>query len=91
MVDKSKLEVNFKKKIKELVKHNKSYYSKNRPNVSDSEYDKLKKEILELEKNYKFLNHIKSPSKKFFSPPTSFTASSTQKLNVPINPGRLGD
>ena len=63
MVDKSKLEVNFKKKIKELVKHNKSYYSKNRPKVSDSEYDKLKKELIDLESKFPFLKSIGSVNK----------------------------
>ena len=63
MVDKSKLEVNFKKKIKELVEHNKSYYSKNRPKVSDSEYDKLKKELIDLESKFPFLKSIGSVNK----------------------------
>ena len=63
MVDKSKLEVKFKKKIKELVEHNKSYYSKNRPKVSDSEYDKLKKELIDLESKFSFLKSIGSVNK----------------------------
>ena len=31
------------KKIKELNKHNKYYYQKSRPKITDAEYDKLKK------------------------------------------------
>ena len=50
-------------KIKELNEHNKLYYDKNSPKLTDSEYDKLKKVILDLEKKYNFLDHEKSPSK----------------------------
>ena len=42
------------KKIKELKKHNKLYYENSSPTISDTEYDKLKKEILDLEKNIIF-------------------------------------
>ena len=55
---------NYQLKIKKLNYHNKLYFEKSNPAISDSDYDKLKKEILELEKNYKFLNHNKFPSKK---------------------------
>ena len=48
-------------KIKEFKKHNKLYYDKSSPNISDGEFDKLKAEILELEKKYPFLSKIKSP------------------------------
>ena len=48
-------------KIKEFKKHNKLYYDKSSPNISDGEFDKLKAEILELEKKYPFLSNIKSP------------------------------
>ena len=48
-------------KIKEFKKHNKLYYDKSSPNISDGEFDKLKAEILELEKKYPFLGNIKSP------------------------------
>ena len=50
-------------KISKLEKHNEAYYDKNSPKISDSEYDDLKKEIIDLEKKYKFLDHEKSPSK----------------------------
>ena len=49
----------YKKKLNELIKHNQLYFEKNRPKISDNEYDKLKKEILDLEKKFKFLNHKK--------------------------------
>ena len=49
-------------KIKELRSHNFYYYEKSNPKISDLEYDNLKKEILELEKNYNFLKSKESPS-----------------------------
>ena len=48
--------------LKQLNKHNKYYYEQSKPLISDSEYDKLKLEVLELEKNYKYLNNKKSPN-----------------------------
>ena len=43
------------KKTKLIEKHNKLYYDKDNPSVSDEEYDKLKKEVLELENKNSFL------------------------------------
>ncbi len=51
------------KKIKKINQLNEYYYNKNKPLISDSEYDLFKKEILDLEKKYKFLSHKDSPSK----------------------------
>ncbi len=52
----------YQKKIKLLKKYNRSYYNESNPNVSDKEYDELKKNILELETNHKFLRSKDSPS-----------------------------
>ncbi len=49
----------FKKKVKEIKKHNNLYYNFDNPKISDSDYDKLKKEIISLEQNYKFLKDLK--------------------------------
>ena len=49
-------------KIKELKEHNQHYYEKSSPKISDSEYDKLKKEIVDFEKKYNFLKSKSSPS-----------------------------
>ncbi len=53
----------YKKKIKLIDKFNKSYYNDSNPLVPDRDYDQLKKEILSLEDEYKFLASRKSPSK----------------------------
>ena len=49
-------------KIEEFHKHNKLYYDKNSPTISDEKFDILKKEILDLEKKYNFLKSKLSPS-----------------------------
>ena len=49
-------------KIKELKEHNQHYYEKSSPKISDTKYDKLKKEITEFEKKYSFLKSKSSPS-----------------------------
>ena len=59
----------YQKKIKELKKHNKSYFEDSSPKISDKQYDDIKKEILDLEKNYNFLKSTFSPSKSLgFTP-----------------------
>jgi len=61
------------KKINLLQKHNKSYHNKNKPTVSDQEFDLLKEEILDLENKYKFLKSEYSPSKSVgFTPSKNF-------------------
>ena len=53
----------YKDKIDALLKHNKAYYEKSSPTISDDEYDKLKRKIIDLEKKFKFLDDPNSPSK----------------------------
>ena len=48
----------YKEKIRLLKKHNKLYFNKDNPEISDAEYDSLKKEIVYLEKNNKFLKKL---------------------------------
>ncbi len=63
----------YNKKIKEYEKHNKLYYDKSSPLIPDSEFDKLKKEILDLEKKNPSLKNNKSPSKTVgFKPSKNF-------------------
>ena len=62
---------NYLEKVKILKKHDKSYYNEDSPNVSDQKYDNLKKEILELEKNYSILHKFDSINNKIGYKPSS--------------------
>ncbi len=69
-------------KIKKLKKHNELYYSKDKPQLTDKEYDELKLSILELEKKYDYLTDPNSPSKSVgFKPSKIFKK---QKHKVPM-------
>ena len=61
----------YKKKINILKKHNKYYYDDDNPKISDSEYDKLKFDLLEIEKKYPYLKKISELSKLVGSPPSN--------------------
>ena len=72
-MNKKKIEADYKKKINLFYNYNKNYYNKSNPDVTDVVYDELKKEILSLEKKYKYLNSKKSPSKTVgFKPSKNF-------------------
>jgi len=60
-------------KVKLLEEHNKSYYDKDSPVISDQRYDALKQETLKLEKKYSFLKkHGSIKNKVGFSPSLRF-------------------
>ena len=60
-------------KIKEFNKHNRLYYDESKPIISDAEYDRLKNEIIKLEKKYKYLKNNNSPNLQVgFKPSKSF-------------------
>ncbi len=68
-----KINQDYLKKIKLFQKYNKHYYDLNNPLVNDQEFDKLKLEIIKLEKKYKNLNNINSPSNTIgFRPSKAF-------------------
>ena len=71
MEDNSKIKNKFKKKIETLIKHNKYYYVDDKPKISDSEYDIIKDELRELEKNYPFLKKYGSVEKIIGAPPSN--------------------
>jgi len=72
-MNKKSLQIEYNEKISLINKFNKFYYDDNDPKVTDQKYDKLKKEILELEKKYRFLKSNKSPSKVVgFKPSKNF-------------------
>ena len=64
---------NYNSKVKELIKHNKLYYDKSKPVISDREYDELKKEVKNLELKYNFLKNKNSIINKVgYKPSKSF-------------------
>ena len=75
-MENKKISENYKVKINLFKKYNESYYNKNNSLVSDDDFDKLKQEILDLEKSYKFLNSKYSPSKSIgYKPSKNFSKS----------------
>ena len=62
---------NYLKKVKLIEKYNKSYHDKDAPIISDHKYDELKKETLELEKQYLFLKKYESINNKIGFKPSS--------------------
>ncbi len=70
---KKDLKKKYEAKISEYMRHNKLYYQKDNPIITDSDFDNLKKEILDLEKKFNFLKNKNSPSKSIgFKPSKSF-------------------
>ena len=57
-----KINQEYLKKIKLFQKYNKHYYNLSEPIVKDYEFDKLKLEIINLEKQNNFTIHKDSPS-----------------------------
>ncbi len=63
----------YNKKIKLYDYYNKRYFDENISEISDGDYDNLKKEIIELEKEFKDLKSKNSPSQKIgFKPSKNF-------------------
>ena len=63
----------YNKKIKELKKHNKLYFEKSSPKITDYQYDLIKKEIIDLEKKHVFLKSDFSPSNSLgYAPSKNF-------------------
>ena len=73
MNEKDKVTRDYKKKIATLKKHNKLYFIKDSPEISDARYDQIKKELNSLEQKYPYLKSYGSvdnlvgatPSNKF--------------------------
>ena len=70
MKNKLKLETHYKKKIKKLLSLNKAYFEKDKPIVSDFEFDNLKRELVELSNKYPFLKKIEDLEKIVGSKPS---------------------
>jgi len=72
-MNKALIKKDYLKKIQELQNHNKAYYEKNEPIITDQNYDLLKTQILSLEKKYIFLKNNLSPSNSVgFKPSKNF-------------------
>ena len=54
-MNKKKIEAEFNEKIKLIKRYNESYFNKSKPEVTDEEYDKLKRELQLFETKYEFL------------------------------------
>ena len=73
MSSKTQIIKDYKKKIKNLIKHNKLYFLNDAPEISDQQYDEIKNEVLNLENKYSYLKNLvkekpnvgASPSNKF--------------------------
>ncbi len=70
-MSKEKIIEEYKKKISILEKHNKLYFNDDNPEITDSKYDKLKKEIYDLQKKFKFLNKLSFKSSFVGAPPSN--------------------
>ena len=60
-MNKKKILDEYKKRLKEYEKYNEAYYDKNKPLISDAEFDEFRNNIIRLEKQYSFLKNQKSP------------------------------
>ena len=71
MANKEQIKDIYKKKIKEIKKHNDLYFNKDRPSINDSEYDALKRDIFDLEKKNKYLKDLNLTAGLVGSPPSN--------------------
>ena len=75
-MDKKEIKKLYNSKVNLLKKYNESYFDKNKSIVSDKEYDEIKKEVLDLEKNFSYLVSKYSPSQIVgFKPSKNFKKS----------------
>ena len=61
-MNKKEIQENYNKKIELINDYNRYYYNESSPLISDGEYDEIKRDIILLEKKYKFLKSKNSPS-----------------------------
>ena len=72
-MNKTLIKKNYLETIDKLNKHNRAYYEKNNPIISDQQYDTLKKKIIDLESENKFLKNKESPTQSVgFKPSKNF-------------------
>ena len=61
----------YKKKISILKKHNQLYFNNDNPEISDAQYDNLKRDIITLEKKYTYLKKLNINNLLVGSPPSN--------------------
>lgn len=66
----SKIVEEYKNLIIEISRHSRLYYTKDNPEISDAEYDKLFDRLLEIEKKFPDLQSPDSPSQKVGDTPS---------------------
>lgn len=59
------------KLVAEIALHDAAYYQEDSPQISDAEYDVLRRELEELEAKYPQLTHAQSPTQKVGAAPAS--------------------
>ena len=70
---KNEIQKKYNKKINEINKHNKLYYDLSKPIITDSQFDNLKREILNFEKKYeKLIDKKLSLNSVGYTPSKSF-------------------
>ena len=70
MKENPKIIEDYLNRIKLLKQHNKHYYIEDKPIISDSKFDELKKELIMLENKYSFLKKFDSVNKIIGAPPS---------------------
>jgi len=72
-MNKNLIKKDYSAKINLLQKYNKHYHDRDKPIVSDQQFDLLKKNIIDLEKKYQFLKNKESPNSSVgFKPSKNF-------------------
>ena len=71
MKNQEKIKNLYKEKIKKLLKFNQAYFEKDSPIVSDSAFDKLKKELIELAAKNPYLKKIENLDNLIGSKPSA--------------------
>ena len=71
MKNQEKIKNLYKEKIKKLLKFNQAYFEKDSPIVSDSAFDKLKKELIELAAKNPYLKEIENLDNLIGSKPSA--------------------
>ena len=69
-MDKQRAELRLRELIELINEHNYQYYVLDNPNISDSDYDKLFQELLNIENNYPELLTSNSPSQRVGAEPS---------------------